>query len=265
MTLNTDINVFLLLDGAKLNAPRVTYQHDDAPWADWLYRGTRHAPALEVSPYLVMPSDDSRIWDQQSAWAENGIVLKAKTAPGVLIEHLRSLLSARMPSGQLGYFRFYANTHLLRFLNALTESERNLFSGPIVEWRTLGADGSWHSIETSGHTEAKTSESEGWFQLSEAHIRAMNDSRAELFRARLMHYLGLENRPETVAQIEDLIQQAQGQGFRSEKDLVRYTEMAVCQPEYLRTEACQAILGDMGMANFQKLDRLDHQLAYGGA
>ncbi|MDX1636230.1 MAG: DUF4123 domain-containing protein [Marinobacter sp.] len=265
MTLDADINLFLLLDGAKLDAPRITYQHDDAPWADWLYRGTRHEAALAVSPYLVLPSAGSRLWEQQSAWAEGGILIRAKAGPEVLVEHLRSLISVRMPSGQLSYCRFYVGTHLDRFFQVLTEAERNLFSGPIVEWRNPRADACWQTITTSGVAEAKHSENEGWFQLSEPQIEAMNGTQGQSFLARLRSYLDLDEQRESQARLQRLVREAEEKGFHSERDIVRYAELALYHPQGLHSQACQVLLDDNAMTNFEKLDQLDRQLAQGGA
>lgn len=237
MTLGTDINVFLLLDGAKLSAPCITYQHDDAPWADWLYRGTRHETALDVSPYLVMPSVDSRLWEQQPVWADAGIVLKARAMPETVIEHLRSLISVRMPSGQLGYCRFYANTQLHRFLGVLTESERNQFSGPIAEWQNLSAKAAGQSVKTSGGAESKTSKDEGWFQLNETHTRAMNGAQTELFLGKLVRHLGFDTGSESLGRAERLAQQAQAQGFRFEQEIARYAELALRHEQALDSDA----------------------------
>ncbi|WP_148861189.1 DUF4123 domain-containing protein [Marinobacter fonticola] len=265
MIADKQTHLFLLLDGAKLNAPRITYQHDDAPWADWLYRGTRHETALDVSPYLVKPSADSRLWANQTDWAENGLVLKTNATPEELIGHLRSLISVRLPSGQLSYCRFYSNTRLHQFLYALTEAERSLFSGPITQWQNPSATAAWQSIATEGEAEAKSAEDEGWFQLTEEHIGVLNRTQAEAFLTKLGRHLGLDTSPASSAQLGRLVHHAQEHGFHSEKDVARYTELALRHPQKLNEEVCIAVLKDPQATNSQKLNQLDHLLAYGGA
>ncbi|MBS7690170.1 DUF4123 domain-containing protein [Pseudomonas lalucatii] len=100
--------LFILLDGAALPALQLIYQHDDAPQVDPLYRGTRHQHAVDVSPNLYRPSAQSRFWDIQEQWRDAGIVINSDHSFDILAGHLRSLLSVRMPSGQLAYCRFYS-------------------------------------------------------------------------------------------------------------------------------------------------------------
>ncbi len=258
-------DLFLLLDGARLNAPRAAYQYDRAPWADWLYRGTRHESALEVSPYLVKPSEDSDLWANQTEWAEQGLVLRTKATPEELIGHLRSLISVRLPSGQLSYCRFYSNTRLNHFFDVLTEAERNLISGPVREWLNPSAMASWKSIAIDAETEAKSAKDEGWFQLTKDHINALDRAQAESFMARLSRHLGFGSKPESSGQLERTVQHAQSNGFHSENDIARYAELALRNPQEINSEAGVAILENLQASNSQKLNQLDQLLAYGGA
>lgn len=125
-------NTYLILDGALIDVPKLVYEHDDSPECVQLFRGTVHEAALEVSPCLVVPSCNSRIWEVESLWRHVGIIAVSGQGSQTVIEHFRSLLTVSLDGGGRAYFRFYSPTKLSDLLLILSEQERSTFSGPVV-------------------------------------------------------------------------------------------------------------------------------------
>ncbi|TBW45986.1 DUF4123 domain-containing protein [Marinobacter halodurans] len=256
---------YLLLDGAMIDALMLTYKHDDSPWVAWLYRGTRHESAIEASPLLVKPSPGSRLWDNSEEWSRYGIVLKTRVTKDALLGHLQSLISIRLPSGQLSYCRFYAQSHLANFLGAMDDSEKIAFSGPIECWMNPTPDSGWQTIEIASTGSIKQLKDEGWFQLTQEQLDRMKAIKRSRFIGRLADHLGLAQGDTSLSSLSDIVQQAETQAFVTEKDIAHYAEMAVHHGERLNSAECQAVLASDELTNFEKLAELDHLLTYGGA
>ena len=133
----------ILLDGALFDAPRFIYERDDQPELEYLFLGTPHEAALEVTPCLVKPSRASRLWRAQPEWRDKAVVLVADESLSVIAGHLRSLLSVQLPDGGYSYLRYYSPKQFQRLMLAFTQQERNRFSGPVREWLAFQADGAW--------------------------------------------------------------------------------------------------------------------------
>ncbi|WP_111498482.1 DUF4123 domain-containing protein [Marinobacter bohaiensis] len=258
-------NEFLLLDGAMIDALMITYKYDDSPWVEWLYRNTRHESAIEVSPLLVKPSAKSRLWENLGEWSKYGIVLKTKATTDTLLGHLRSLISVRLPSGQLSYCRFYSQSHLPNLLNAMNDGERATFSGPVETWENPSPNADWHAIPITPTGSIKQPEDEGWFQLTRKHIDQINGAKKEGYLKKLAAHLRMKPDEQSFSTLNAIVQQAETHAFSTEKDIARYTEMAIQHGERLKAPECQSLLANNELTNIEKLSRLDHLLAYGGA
>lgn len=256
---------FIILDGALINAPLLAYRHDDEPWLDRLYRGTRHAGAMEISPCLIRPSENSRLWEHQIDWGSFGVGLRTNASAEELIGHLRSLISVRLPNGQHSYCRFYSNKHLPLLLGAFSEHEVRSFSGPISSWFSTHPTAPFDDIQLDGSGESRDLDSEGWFQLSREHLDVLNRSREIEFNHKLCQHLGFRPDTKTVDAIKRLHLQSQQYGFVSEREVATFVELAWGQGENIHSSACQRILNDANRTAYQKLTALDHQLAYGDA
>lgn len=258
-------STFIIVDGALTNAPLLAYRYDDEPWFDQLYRSTRHAEALKVSPCLIRPSKNSWLWQHQSEWGAFGIGVRTNASADQLVGHLRSLISVRLPSGQQSYCRFYSNKHLPLLLGAFSEHEARSFSGPISSWFSTHPTSPFDEIQFDGFGEIRTLENEGWFQLKREHLNVLNLARDNEFSHKLCLHLGV--RPDTTAigDIRRLHTQAQQCGFVSEREVATFVELAWGQEKRMNSSACQRILNDANRTAYQKLTALDHQLAYGDA
>ncbi len=252
---------WILLDGAVLDAPRLVYEHDDQPELDYLYRSTPHEGAMEASPCLVKPSPSSRLWSEQARWREHGIILVTDETLYSLGDHLRSLLSIRLPDGAFAYLRFYSPTQLPRLMAAFSDLERAEFSGPVTDWLAFQSDGQWRRFRADGNKPVRRASEEGWFALTDHHITAMTGRARDEFIARLARYLSL-NDP---GRIDTLIQQANSLGFRTEKDVSRYAELTVVHGERINHPELHAVLSSREMPTALRLSEVDKRLAYGVA
>ncbi|MFO7528607.1 MAG: DUF4123 domain-containing protein [Marinobacter sp.] len=251
----------ILLDGAAINASRFIYENDDQPDVEYLFLGTPHESALEVSPCLVRPSGATRLWQAQSQWQEKAVILVAKESMPVIAEHLRSLLSVQLPDGGYAYLRFYSPKQLQRLMSAFNDQERNRFSGPVMEWRAFQPDGSWQRVTAEGSAPAKAASEEGWFVLSEQHMVALSDGAKDEFVEKLGRFLGLDNR----IRLNRLIEDANSLGFRTEKDVSQYAELAMVHGDRIKHPQSQAILSNPELSERARLNALDKHLAYGVA
>lgn len=258
-------STYIIVDGALINAPLLAYKYDNEPWFDQLYRGTRHSRAQEVSPCLIRPSESSRLWEHQSEWGPFGIGVRTHASAAQLIGHLRSLISVRLPNGQLSYCRFYSNKHLPQLLRAFTEQELRSFSGPILSWFSTHKTSSFDELYLDGFGAVRTLESEGWFQLKTEHLDALNRAREAEFSHKLCQHLGVQHDAHTMNAVKCWQDQAQQNGFFSEREAATFVELAWGQEERIKSSACQQILNDTNSTAYQKLTALDHQLAYGDA
>lgn len=252
---------WILLDGAIFDAPRFIYEHDDQPELEYLYLGTPHESAMEVSPCLVKPSLSSRIWSEQERWLKHGVVLISDENMSTLTNHLRSLLSVKLPDGAYSYLRFYSPKQLGRLMGVFTELERDKFSGPITDWLTIQNSGEWLRFSSAGKASPRKASDEGWFMLSDHHLQGLADKAREEFVARLAKYLSINNS----FRLNALIQQASSFGFSTEKDVSQYAELAVVHGTRIEHPELQAILSKPDMPTSVRLSEVDKRLAYGVA
>lgn len=251
----------LLIDGAVLDAPRFIYEHDDQPELEYLYLGTQHSSAMEVSPCLVKPSSASRIWQEHDQWREHAVILISDESLTVLADHLRSLLSVQLQDGGFSYLRFYSPKQLRRLMGTFSDLERNQFSGPIKEWMSFRGDGLLYRIKADGSGQYREASEEGWFVLAEQHIEALSAEAKEEFVDKLGQYLGIHDR----TNLNHLIREANSLGFRTEKDVSRYAELAVAHGERIKRPELQAILSTPELSAGMRLSEVDKRLAYGVA
>ena len=258
---NTMAHACILLDGAAFNAPRFVYENDDQADVEHLFLGTPHEPALEVSPCLVKPSVATRLWQAQSQWRDKAVVLVADESLPVIADHLRSLLSVHLPDGGYSYLRYYSPKQLLRLMVVFHDQERNRFSGPVSEWLAFQSDRSWQRIMVDGSGPAKVASEEGWLVLSEQHIAALSDGAREDFVGKLARFLGMDDRRE----LNRLIGEANSLGFRTERDVSRYAELAMVHGNRIKHPESQAILSSPDLSTGARLKALDKHLACGVA
>ena len=257
----TRVKAYILFDGALFDAPRFTYEHDDQPQLEYLFLGTPHEAAMEVTPCLVKPSEGTRLWRAQPEWQDKAIILVSNDSLAVVAGHLRSLLSVQMPDEGFSHLRYYAPKQLTRLMSALNEQDRALFSGPIREWLAFQSNGELSRFDSDGSQSARKASDEGWFLLTDTHVASLARSAREEFVDKLGRFLDTKDR----ARLEQWIGEATALGFQTEKDVSRYAELAVVHGERIKLAEIQAILSDPELSTGARLEAVDTHLAYGVA
>lgn len=257
-------SLYLLLDGALMDVPLLAYSHDDQPVVEQLYRSTRHESALSVSPCLVKPSADTRLWQQQMQWQSKGVVLRSTEPVAVLSQHLKSLLSVRLPNQQLAYCRYYSPTWLVRLLNSLSLPERRAWSGPVEAWYANSPEG-WMCFQDGAQSVARTAEEEGWFALKQTQLEQWQAEEHQRFIDKAAEHLGCESKATAQGQeqrtrIAALISTAQELGFVLEYQCLHYLELAWCFPQELLRPQLAHLLADRDQDAEQRLQLAEQQL-----
>jgi hypothetical protein len=254
---NTKAKAFILMDGAVFNARRFVYENDDQPELEYLFLGTPHEAALEITPCLVKPSETTRLWQAQTEWQDKAVILVADESLPAIAGHLRSLLSVQLPDGGYSYLRYYSPKQLMRLMFAFDERERNRFSGPVKEWLACQPDGSWSRYSSEASQPAKTASDEGWLLLSEQHLAALSDNARSEFVEKLGLFLGMDDQ----VRLDRLIEDANSLGFRTEKEVSRYAELALVHGNRVKRPESQAILSNHELSARARLKALDKHLA----
>ena len=257
----TRVKAYILFDGALFDAPRFTYEHDDQPQLEYLFLGTPHEAVMEVTPCLVKPSEGTRLWRAQSEWQDKAIILLSDQSLSLVAGHLRSLLSVQMPNGGFSYLRYYAPKQLTRLMSALNEQERARFSGPVREWLAFQPNGELSRFDSDGSQHFRKAAEEGWFLLTENHVAVLSQSARHEFVEKLGRFLDITDR----ARLEQLINEATALGFRTEKEVSRYSELAVVHGERIKLAEIRTILSDSQLSASARLKAVDNHLAYGVA
>jgi hypothetical protein len=261
-------DLFILLDGAALPALQLIYQHDDAPQVDPLYRGTRHQQALEVSPSLYRPSAQSRFWDIQEQWRDAGIVISSDHSFDILAGHLRSLLSVRMPSGQLAYCRFYSPGLLKRLCGSLSEADLSDWFGPIngcLIHARQNREESWEYVAASEKTAARTADQEGWFQLRPEQLHAWQQEERQLYIERMARHFASSAQSSTAAgpleeTISIRVEQAEQAGLQLEDQIIHFLELALRFPVEMDSPNNCTLLADTSQPADHRLEQLEARL-----
>jgi len=220
---------YLLLDGFGVDVPVTAYTYDDHPIIEPLYRGTRHAPLIEASPWLVRPDRNGQLLARPEVWAKHGLVMHCDSGFDTLSRHLRSLLSVTMPSGQMAYCRFYDPNWAARLFETMSQDEFEAWSGPIACWQVQGADG-WTEYTNSRAWVAGSPQEEGWYRLRKEQLEQWQREEYDRFIAKTAQHLGYssdrQDHAEQYERIEVLLEQARRFGFESEQVTMNYVELA---------------------------------------
>jgi len=257
-------HVYLILDGALQNVPKLVYQYDDSPELVELFRGTRHEAALSVSPCLVAPSGPSKLWNNEALWRRSGVVAVSDYGLKTMAEHFRSLLMVSLEGRDLAYLRFYSPALLPGLLAAFTDRERSEFSGPVKEWRFWSEVNGWERA-TSDAKAPFQSRDEGWFDIADHHLKAVSQQRVARFQNRLLGFLGLTVTPENEQLVEALCWQAQSLNIESEAGMAGYCELAMTYPEQVKGSSVTSVLAEPGLPDGTRLQNASLLLAHGGA
>lgn len=258
-------NLYLLLDGAALPALKIIYQNDEAPRLEPLFRGTRHEAMLEVSPVLYSVSGQHLMWQNRERWQSAGLLLESAASIDDLANHLRSLQSVRLPSGELAFSRFYDPALSERFFNGLTQDELRTWLGPISGiWLTIGQH-EWRGFATNQVEIGRSASDEGWFSIRPQHLAHWQKQERQLFIQRLVsHFSACEflgkSATEQEAIVDQRVAEAETFGISSEQQLFAYVELALQFPEAIDSSEIRAALANMEEPAEHRLVRIEASL-----
>lgn len=224
-----------------------------------------HQSALEVSPAIVQPSDTSRLGEAVQSWQHAGVVIESDADLHTVVDHLKSLISVRLPDQTFAYLRFYSPGQIGALFSAFTPDESVRFSGPVSRWHHFDSDHGWRTIEVSSLMQDASASEEGWFQLTKEHIRAIEAYNEAEFITELVRNADLPFTPENKSFIEALVEQGRSYGFRTQRDLASFTEVAAYYRHSIREPDALGILGDTERSARQRLAEIDNLMAQGGA
>lgn len=262
-TLSVSADTYLLLDGLASDVPFTAYTHDEHPVIEPLFRTTRHAEAIEASPWLVKPSPESRLFTNSKSWRHSGLVLHSDATMNTLADHLRSLISVRMPSKQLAYCRFYSPDWASRLFDSMTDGEFEAWSGPVSEWH-LYSEGNWSGYTSTATSAPRKAADEGWYMLRQDQLTKWEADEYEHFVGRAAQHLGLQQRDPYYANqkeyIRHLVQQAQSYGFTLEHQCMHYLELAWRFGNELSAPNWEKALADRQISANERLRQAEQHL-----
>jgi hypothetical protein len=134
--------VFALLDAARDEQIYRALRNADCEWL-CLYSGDAAVTMAAVAPYLVELQPYARFtwWLLEKGWGNSwGVFLHASLALDRLQAHFRRLIMARLPDGEMVYFRFYDPRVLRAYLPTCTPKELKAVFGPVERFIIEGED-----------------------------------------------------------------------------------------------------------------------------
>jgi len=253
--------LYILLDGALMDALRYAYSSDTSPETEALYRDTRHDAALQISPLLIKPSPESDFLSQQHLWRKNGIVLRSEASIAVLSQHLKSLISVRLPSQQMAYCRFYSPEWLVRFLTSLSDDELSAWSGPIQEWYAYSSQ-TWVGFQPSANKGGRKAVDEGWFCLRREQIVQWQADEHQRFLRKAAALLGRDvlsgsQEADALSDIAESVNAAHSHGFILEYQCLHYLELTHKFPQAFNSPEFTKVIRDLSQSADSRLQQAE--------
>ncbi|MBU3056395.1 DUF4123 domain-containing protein [Pseudomonas indica] len=264
------LTTYLLLDGAQIDdlVPLI-YRLQDSPSVHALYQHTAYAEWADSGPFLIRiePGEPLARHFEQHWQAAEGIRLESAAEPGVLAEHLRSLVHARVEGGEVLLFRFYDPRILPLWLETLSPEARDQALGPVAHVYLPTADEPTFGVNRGDTaTEPATYSDQPWITLSAEQLDVMNGAKQTVFDERLREHLSTCF-PEEMALMDDAQQRrlvrlcresAASHGYSSAEEVARWSSLLLMfgddfpeAPEHARY---RELLAQPGRLPEQRLD-----------
>lgn len=265
---------YLLLDGAQIEGlSGRLYDLEADPSIELLYQRTAYADLADVGPLLIALDPGSELaqvftreW-QTSA----GIWLESDADAAVLVEHLRSLVHARV-EGVTVLLRYYDPRITRLWLGPLTAKERDVLLGPVQRIR-LPDDTAATGIERqSALVEPARYADTPWLSLSREQLAHMSQAKLDDFdRCLLAHvqrfYPTCLQHLDGAAQrqwVAHCRQSAAGHGYSSAAEVSRWAgllaELGDDFPAAPAHAAYRTLLAQPGVLPSRRLDNLMAEL-----
>lgn len=272
------LTTYLLLDGAQINEllPCIYGMQNDAS-VHLLYQRTAYAELAEYGPYLVRTAPDGALTRHFEAHWQNhaGLLLASNAELDVLLDHLRSLVHARVDGGQAVLFRYYDPRILPLWLETLAPQERNLYLGPIQRIYRPTVEGQALLVQRDNQpTEAQRYADEPWLHLNAEQLDTLSGAKQTLFEERLMEHL-LSHFPDDLGHLDDnqrrqLVRRARDSaarhGYSSADEVARWSSLLlICGSDFPQAPDhahYRELLAQRGRSPTERLDELLHTAAY---
>lgn len=275
-SLQTISKSYLLLDGAQIDGLIARlYALEDAPAVHPLYLQTVYEALADVGPMLVLLNPNSelaQVFNQQ--WRLTaGVWLESDAQEDELVEHLRSLIHARIDDSLTVLLRYYDPRIMRLWLGPLKAEERDALLGPISLVRLPDDQGADELLrrETQQSSFARYQDTP-WLRLSQAQLDDMNQAKLACFDQRLVahlqrHYpeclqgLDAQGQQQWAAQCR---QSAARYGYSAANDVTRWAslsaELGSDFPAAPAHEVYRQLLEQRGPLPAQRLDNLIAEL-----
>lgn len=265
---------YLLLDGAQIeNLSGRLYNLEATPSIELLYQRTAYADLADVGPLLIAldpGSELAQVFTRE--WQTNaGIWLESDADEAVLVEHLRSLVHARV-EGVTVLLRYYDPRIARLWLGPLTVKERDVLLGPVKRIR-LPDDAADTGIERQSALAKPAHYADTpWLSLSREQLAQMSQAKRDDFdRCLLAHVQRFY--PTCLQHLDDAAQRqwaahcrrsAAGHGYNSAAEVSRWAgllaELGHDFPAAPAHAAYRTLLAQPGVLPSQRLDNLMAEL-----
>lgn len=265
-----ELTTYLLLDGAQIDdlLPQL-YRLQGSPAVHLLYRQTAYTEWAESGPVLVrMASDAPFVQHFEAHWrATAGVRLESAAEENTLVEHLRSLVHARLEGGQTALFRFHDPRILPLWLETLSPEERDRYMGPVQRFCLPSGDGQTLAI-ARGDIPAEPARyaEQPWLSLSADQLDRLNGAKRAAFDERLLQHLSAhfpnelshldESRRSQLARL--CRESAARYGYSSADEVTRWSSLLLVLggdfPEAPEHSRYRELLAQSGRLPAQRLD-----------
>lgn len=259
-----DESLFVLFDGALFPAMQRVYEYESSPQVVPVYYGTRHETSLEVSPCLYEPSAESKIWVCQEDWRDMGVMFTSCYSFLDVLKHLQSLISVRLSSGQLAYWRFYSPGWLASMMDVLGHEDLMDFTGPISQWAAF-VENDWKLYRPQVAEHPVPKKDEGWFHLSDEYVDVWKEKKRDVFIQRVAEKAygklgGVSSKAKLKNDVSNLFDAAKEAGFKRSSELERFILLFLKHPEAISSSECMAVINNSQYLPMKRLDKVEMAL-----
>ncbi|MEX6502846.1 DUF4123 domain-containing protein [Pseudomonas zhanjiangensis] len=267
---------YLLLDGAQIDGLLARlYSLEETPVVYLLYQQTAYEALADVGAVLIALNPNSelaQVFDQE--WRTSaGIWLESDDEPEALVEHLRSLVHARVDGAVTVLLRYYDPRITPLWLGSMQPEQRDTVLGPVSRIRLPDETGGEQLFqrEISPHSVARYTDTP-WLRLTQAQLEHMNQAKQACFDQRLLTHLqryypecmdGLDA-PQQQQWAAQCRKSAAHYGYSSAANVIRWAclcaELGNDFPQAPEHAAYRQLLEQRGQLPAQRLDNLITEL-----